>query len=337
MNPWVIERYQPSLMKEWNEFTAASRNGTFLFMRGYMDYHSDRFADASLMAYRNGKLMAMLPANITTDGVLHSHQGLTYGGWILPVAHIDGEDVLTLFEALTEYALTQGWTALDYKPVPHIYTRVPAQDDLYALFRAGASLTEANLSSTVDLLNPRAFNTLMRRHLKRAFRLGATVDFSPDSGEFDTLPFWTMLRDCLAERHGAVPVHSAEELQLLRDRFPDKIRTVTVNLPGEENPQAGIVLFMAGPTAHCQYICSTPQGRKLGLLPLLFDRVLTVLKERISGTESVRYLDFGTSNEDRGKILNAGLLRQKASLGGSGVIYQRFRLSFQRKRNILTE
>ena len=77
-----IQRYNPSMAETWNRFVSQSKNGTFLFDRGYMDYHADRFQDFSLVFYRKGKMYALLPANIK-DNVLYSHQGLTYGGGIL--------------------------------------------------------------------------------------------------------------------------------------------------------------------------------------------------------------------------------------------------------------
>ena len=47
-----------------------------------MDYHNDRFKDHSLMVFKDDKLIALLPANIV-DFNLRSHQGLTYGGFLL--------------------------------------------------------------------------------------------------------------------------------------------------------------------------------------------------------------------------------------------------------------
>ena len=44
-----------------------------------MEYHNDRFEDFSLMVYKNGKLIALLPAN-KKDNIVYSHQGLSYGG-----------------------------------------------------------------------------------------------------------------------------------------------------------------------------------------------------------------------------------------------------------------
>ena len=44
-----VVRYTSDQKIVWDSFVAASRNGTFLFMRDYMDYHADRFTDYSLM------------------------------------------------------------------------------------------------------------------------------------------------------------------------------------------------------------------------------------------------------------------------------------------------
>lgn len=316
MAEWRIERYDAGDRKRWNEFVAASRNATFLFDRDYMDYHSDRFEDHSLMAYKGDRLLGMLPANLTRDDMtLHSHQGLTYGGWILPMSHVDGGDVLSLFGEMRRFLREEGITALDYKPLPWFYSHIPAQDDIYALFRLGAELTETTLSSTIDLRSPRGFNTLQRRHLRKASALGAEVVETTN-----TETFWEMLAACLAERHGARPVHSAAELELLRSRFPDNIRIFIVTLPGYGGPQAGVCVFDTGRVAHAQYIATTPSGRELNLLTLLFDRLIN---EEFADR---RYFDFGISTEEGGRVLNEGLLRQKYSLGASGTACLRFRL-----------
>lgn len=42
--------------------------------------------------------------------------------------------------------------------------------------------------------------------------------------------------------------------------------------------------------------------------------------------DKVRYLDFGISTEDSGKVLNEGLISQKESFGGRTVVYQTWEL-----------
>ena len=48
-----IQQYKPDCIQVWNQYVHNSKNGTFLFDRNYMDYHSERFQDFSLMIYRN--------------------------------------------------------------------------------------------------------------------------------------------------------------------------------------------------------------------------------------------------------------------------------------------
>lgn len=317
MDTISIERYSPAQRAEWDDFVVRSRNGTFLLQRGYMDYHSDRFRDCSWMAYQNGKLRAILPANIDDAGTLHSHQGLTYGGWITPVGHLDGEDLLEIFGQTIEVWHKEGIKELDYKRIPYIYSKTPADEDLYALFRLGAVRTGCGLSSAIDLRDGIAFNQMQRRHLRKSRALPLTI-----SEETNVAPFMGLLTDCLQERHGVNPVHTCGEMQMLRDRFPQNIRAFVLKLDGEAAPQAGVCVYDTETVAHAQYIATTPQARKLNLLTPLFHHLIS---EVFAGR---RYFDFGISTEDNGNYLNTGLLRQKFSYGGTGVTYDRYSLKF---------
>lgn len=329
-----IRRYSPEWRGEWDAFVCDSRNATFLFQRNYMDYHSARFEDCSWIALKKGKIAALLPANIVRgeDGhELHSHQGLTCGGWLLPKSHIDGEDLLNIFLLAIGKWKEMGIRELFYKPVPVIYPLLPSQEDEYALFRLGAERIETNLGMAVNLQLPLNYNKLRRRTLVKAGKLPIRIEEA-----VDLEPFMKMLVECLSERHGATPVHSLEELEMLRTRFPDKIRVFTVSLHrdsssfndgGEESScgtdsgiEAGVCVFESEGTVKAQYIATTHCGRELNLLTPLFD---WLLQTRYSDRQ---YFDFGTSNEEHGLVLNAGLLRQKASYGATGYSAHRYRL-----------
>lgn len=314
-NIWRIERYTPADADVWNEFVKNSRNATFLFYRQYMDYHSDRFTDCSWLAYKNNRLAAILPANVTVDGVLHSHQGLTYGGWLLPKNHINGADLLDIFNASVEIWRKSGLRALDYKTLPQFYSRQPSEEDRYALFMLGATLCECNMSATINLREEPKFNKMQRRHLAKASRLPFSVEQT-----FDLPAFMEMVRVCLKERHNEEPVHTAEEMELLRSRFPDNIKFFVTMFDG--HPQAGVCVYECGTVAHAQYIATTRLGRELNLLSPLFNYLI---KDRYSDFD---YFDFGICNEEEGHFLNRGLLLQKCSYGASGAVYTRYELDF---------
>lgn len=84
-----IRKYNDADKEVWNTYVEHARNATFLLNRSYMDYHSDRFHDHSLMIFHNNKLYALLPANEDGD-VFYSHQGLTYAG-LLTTGHASAE------------------------------------------------------------------------------------------------------------------------------------------------------------------------------------------------------------------------------------------------------
>src|SRR5690606_7740440 len=102
-----FERYSADKKHQWNDFVKTSKNGIFMFDRDYMEYHADRFEDHSLLAYDDqGKLISLLPAN-ARDGVLYSHQGLSFGGFITGKS-MRMDMMMELMPALQVYARTQG-------------------------------------------------------------------------------------------------------------------------------------------------------------------------------------------------------------------------------------
>ncbi len=310
---WSIHRYRPEDSGLWDRLVAQSRQGTILHMRGYMDYHSDRFCDCSLIALRNGKPAALLPANIREDVTLCSHGGLTYGGWLTPLSHFDGSDMLELFKIWIEWCKQNGINQIIYKAVPHIYHRIPAEEDLYALFRFGASIETINLSTVIDMRDNPGFNTLQKRHLKKASMLNPWIKETACASEF--MP---ILKECLLSRHNATPVHSESELQILKDRFSEGIRFFLAGI-GKET-EAAVCIYNTNSVAHCQYIATSESGRENGTLTFLMHHLIcNVFSEN-------RYFDFGTSNDDAGRILNSGLLHQKTGLGGRGIAYQIYKL-----------
>ena len=298
----------------WDEFARMSRNGTMLHQRGYMDYHSDRFKDCSLVALHEGKLCALLPACIEGD-TLWSHRGLTYGGWLVPLKHFDATVMVEVMDAACQWMAGNGIKRLVYKPVPHIYHRYPCEEDLYALFRHQAKLIETNISTTIDLTCPLPLDRGNKSGANAARKAGIQVGPSEDWEGY-----WRLLSSLLDERYGTRPVHTLDEMRLLHGRFPDGIRLYAATLDGEM--LAGVVMYLSQPVAHCQYIGASPQGKDSKALTLLFDYLIGEAK-----ASGYRYFDFGISNEDHGHYLNEGLVRQKSRLGGRGIVYNTFEIN----------
>lgn len=310
----TVVRYTPGKAREWDLFVESSRNGTFLHKRGYMDYHAGRFADHSLMFYRGEEIIAVLPAHINGTE-LCSHKGLTYGGLLLPDSTTTAT-VLEIFSALREYIIAEtGAETLIYRPTPYIYHRYPCEEDLYALFRNNARLTECKVSSAVCLDSPLPFKG--RRRLTNAVRSRLSI---VEDGDFKA--FWRILEERLQSKYETSPVHSIDEILLLKERFPENIRLFCIT--GSDNGiLGGVVLFVTGSTVHMQYSATTEEGRRLSALDMLYEHIIG---KCFTGK---RFFDFGVSVEDGGRFLNNGLIAYKERLGGRAVVYSTYEIKIR--------
>jgi hypothetical protein len=306
-----ITRYSADKKAEWNDFISRSKNGTFLFNRNYMDYHSDRFDDHSLMFYIKDRLYAVLPANVK-DGTLYSHQGLTYGGLVMDDS-VSANDTVELFSEMNSCLKTDGIAKVVYKVMPWIYHNVPAEEDIYAIFRTcNAKLIAREISSTIIMDNKIKWHRDRRYGINKAHNNGVTVSRSNDLAAF-----WQILTSNLGNKYGVKPVHTLEEMQLLQSRFPDNIVLYVATKDNEV--LGGTVLYITSQVIHAQYISASPEGKRLRVIDAIYDAILNHDYSCFH-----KYFDFGKSTEQNGLYLNESLIYQKEGFGGRGVCYDTY-------------
>jgi len=301
LEAYSIVTYQPKYRSAWNTFVAASKNGTFLFQRDFMEYHQDRFEDCSLMIYKKDKLVALLPAN-RLGNELHSHQGLTYGGLLLS-KNIRFENVVQSFEMLLKFLNDEGFTTLYLKEIPAIYHHLPSEEIKYLNFILNSELIRRDTLSVIDNHHRLKFSNSRFEGIKRAQKHQLKIEISAD---FEV--FWnTILTPNLSKKHHVNPVHSLEEILYLKEKFPNNIQQY--NVYHESKIVAGATIFETENVAHCQYISGNDDKNTLGSLDALHNYLITTVYAK------KRYFDFGTSNENNGHIINGGLQFWKEGFG----------------------
>lgn len=311
-----VVMYESTKKVEWDDFVGTSKNGHFMFYRDYMDYHADRFLDNSLMYYDDKeRLIAVLPANIK-DGVLFSHQGLTFGGMLLN-NKATTEMVYNLFLDTIEFLRRQNnVNSIIYKRVPDFYNVYPAQEDLYALFLLNATLLRRDVSVAIDMHEPYSFQEMRKRKVKKALKSQIQV---VEEMSYDA--YWILLTKVLNANHGTNPVHSLEEIKILHSRFPNNIKCYTARIGGEL--LAGVVIYETELVAHTQYLANSEQGRELGALDLVIDHLIKNIYAK------KKYFDFGISTEDGGRTLNKGLIAQKEGFGARAVVHDFYEIKIK--------
>ncbi|MGB3739799.1 MAG: GNAT family N-acetyltransferase [Pontixanthobacter sp.] len=311
-----IMPFVPSMADRWDDLIAHSRNGHFMHRRGFMDYHGDRFEDASLMFERGGHIIAVLPQTIADDA-WHSHSGLSFGGTIY-ARSTRSLDTLTIDRALIDYAQHHGILRQTIAPVPCIYHRLPSQDETYYLDRCGAATIRTQLNSVIDLRHEPVFTDLRKRQIRKAERAGTKMTDCPVPA------FWDLLAETLRERHDTQPVHSAAEMALLQERFPSNI-ICRGCFSREGRLLAGAWLFIEDRCVHTQYLATSPEGRASGALDYLLAALIAEYRDDTGGCRR-DYFSLGISDDADG--LNEGLVQYKSSFGAHAVVHRTYRRKF---------
>ncbi len=309
-----IISYSPERLTEWNNFVAQSKNGTFLFDRGYMDYHSDRFTDASLMVHdAHGHLFALFPANRVGD-VVYSHQGLSYGALLL-TEKAKTADVCEALQAVNAFLCQQGVRRVLLKAIPWFYCSVPSEEPLYALTEVcHARLLSRDVASVVSLEHHPAASKLRIRGRNKAERHEVYISYADDLATF-----WQILNDNLHDKYGSKPVHTLYEMRLLQSRFPEHIRLLAA-FEGS-TMIGGTLLYHTGRVVKTQYISASLRGKELCALDLLFSQLIS--SPPALGLPP-RYLDMGTSALDHSTALRLPLIFQKEGFGARAVCFDTY-------------
>lgn len=277
-----------------------------------MDYHHDRFEDFSLMIYKKDKLVAVFPANRVEDKI-YSHQGLTYGGVILP-PKIAYQEVIYIFENLVNYYKNCGIKAIIIKQIPEIYFNKPSFELDYILGQR-AELYRRNMILAIDYSRPIEIHKTKLKHYKQT----KSDDFDIQCCDRFT-PFWEeVLEPRLKQKYSSKPLHSLKEIQKLHNSFPENIKQF--NLYYKNKIAAGITLFITNETVKSQYGATTKTGEKVRALEYLFLHLIDKYKN-----EGKRFFSMGTVAKDNGLDLNTGLLKQKEELGCNIYIQDFFKL-----------
>lgn len=288
----------------WDSFLKNSNQGTFLFQRDFMDYHSDRFQDFSLMIFQDESLVGICPAN-RNDNEWHSHQGLTYGGIVFQ-DNFQSESIGDIIKTLSTYLKSKNFEFAFINTIPEFYGNNILLKFKHQLVKQQAQIYRSDMVLAVDYSRPISFHKTKLKHYKRnlsaGFEIRETSDFSS---------FWnTLLTPRLQAKHNAKPVHSLSEIQYLHSKFPEQIKQF--NIYDDEVLLAGITIFDKGKVVKSQYGATNEKGEKCRAIEFLFMHLIKHYNDL-----GKRYFSMGTVTEQNDLGYNPGLLKQKEELGCS--------------------
>ncbi|HKX86066.1 MAG TPA: hypothetical protein VJL37_05305 [Flavobacterium sp.] len=301
MKEYSVRKYQPTDYTVWNQFVSEAKNGTFLFHRDFMEYHNDRFEDFSMLVFdQKNNLTAIIPANVSSNEVI-SHQGLTYGGFVL-TKNIGGTNFTKVFQSVLTFLQSIGIASFTIKMQPPLYSEIGNGGLDFCLFQKGINAYRKDMALLIDYSHQHRFHKSKEKHWKKFDDLHLEI-----REESSLKVFWEkVLVPRLSEKHQSSPVHTLEEIEKLKALFPYSIRQFSIYK--EETILAGITIFEFSNGVKSQYGATTQEGEENRALDFLFMHLIEKFKR-----EGKRFFDMGIVND--GTSCNEGLLKQKEELG----------------------
>ena len=160
-----------------------------------------------------------------------------------------------------------------------------------------------------------------KAQISRAKREGVEIKVLTELSDYEA--FIDLENTVLEERHNTHAVHTAVELKLLHDKFPQSIKLY--GALKDRKLIAGTVVYVYSQAIHTQYMAANEEARTIGALDLA---VATVIDEYKT---SKLWADFGISTEHGRIYLNEGLISQKEGFGGRTNIYDIWMIEVKEK------
>lgn len=315
---WRIEPFVDAHERQWDDFVMqVSLNGTFLHTRNFLNYHGKgKFIDASIEIYKGNKLVAVCPACLQkSDGrnILNSHKGSTFGGIVLHKDIYNAKDMMDLMETFENYLCYSEFDQVELKLTPDIFAKESMELLEYVLQYYGYnSYKELNSYIPLDCDETeliKKFDRNKKRNIKKCEN--EKLWFHRLDSDSELEQFYKLLEINLT-KHNLKPIHSLNEiLEFHKVRLKDETKFYGVGL-GNDILAAGMMFdFKTVNIIHAQNLSYNPFiERDYSPISYLYYKAIIQAKR-----DGYKKLTWGVSTENKGKVLNMGLIRNKESYG----------------------
>lgn len=312
----------PEERGEWNQFVAASNNGTVFHNLDFLDYHpAGRFEFRNLLFREEGRIVAVLPGGIS-GRAYKSPVGASFGGLVV-MADVTLERANLVVRALLDWCRAQGLGEVILTPPMQVYHRTFDETVEYAMVYNGFSVHGSLFSSVIDFSRIKSKADLSRntRHrINQSINKGVRVEQSTDLAAF-----YPILLENKA-KFGVRPTHTLEELCRIEQLLPGMM-TLFMAYSGDE-PVAGELLFAANERCVLNfYTMHRYQYHNLFAVNYIVEHAIRWCVEK-----GYRWYDYGVSADTASPNPlepSWSLVRFKESMGSTGCIRKAYRAILQ--------
>jgi hypothetical protein len=304
----IIKKFTYNLEKTWDNFVNKQYFGTIYHTRQFINYHpNDRFIDESILIYDNDELICVLPACKRGDGYF-SYTGATYGGPVISKKYTKIKYLKNIIDKIFDYFDNK----IEFRLANDIYFDESSYTLYFLLSQKLKVYPELSwYIKTDDDFIENITNKKNKSRLRKSIA-DESITCTFYDNEKDYIEFYKILQKNLENNHDSNPTHSLEEFLKVKNVLEDKQRLYLVKQ--NENILGGVYVLKT--TNQCWYTFYISRNIDLDKVNssvsyLMYQIAIDAKKE------NVKYIDYGISTEEKGKLINEGLSDFKeSSLGG---------------------
>ena len=297
---YILNKYNENEhMEIWDKFIENSVNGTIFHTRMFLNYHDrHKFTDTSILIYKNGTLICVLPC-CKTDDKYFSHKGATYGGPVFIKEIFNIKELTFIMNIIFIYYDNK----IEFRIANNIYFK----DNIDILLYILSVNTKLNLelswyNNTAESFIENIKNKWNKKLLLRIIKNNEYICQIYED-EDDYVSFYNILRKNLQTKYNISPTHTLNEFLLLKQNINDKMKLYLVK-DNNSNIYSGICVIKASKNCWYTMYISKNTDIKINNQSVLFI-IYTI--HQYAKKENIKYIDFGVSTENNGSILNMSL------------------------------
>ena len=167
-----VDFYSKSVEKKWDNFLLNSKGQTFMFKRSYMDYHSDRFIDRSIVVYENNEIVAIMPACLGyEENSIISHSGLTFGSFVVNESLKSIKTIEYLYNCI-KFLNKNGIIYLYFKQIPSFYSTISTDEIDYVFFLLQSEIYRIDIAFAINYTKTIPYQERRNRSIKKGIKNG---------------------------------------------------------------------------------------------------------------------------------------------------------------------
>jgi len=305
-----IIKYSKEYLDIWDNFVNNELFGTIYHTRQFINYHPEnRFVDESILVYNENKeLVTVLPC-CKKENKYFSYSGATYGGPVISKKYYKFKHLKIIINSIFEYYDNK----IEFRVANDIYFKESCYILYFLLSQKTVIYPELSwYINTNDNFMDNILNKRNKTILNKQLKDKSIICYHSNEIN-DYITFHSILTKNLNTNHNTNPTHSLDEFLKVKEILNDKQRLYLIR--DKENILGGVYIIKV--TSQCWYSFYISRNievhnSSISIMYLMYKISCDAKKE------NVKYVDYGISTEECGKIINEGLTEYKEnSLGGT--------------------